>query len=108
MPLIENWDENLFINNKIFIDKDLKCKDNKVYSLKTCIFLSSYENNIIKYRNNKIKYKICGENEIHTWNGCINDFIKHFKLPKYPVLDYSCGKRKNNKIKNIEIIEIIK
>ena len=45
MPKIENY--FLWLNNPnqgVSLDKDLKCKGNKVYSLETCCFLTRSDN----------------------------------------------------------------
>lgn len=41
---IEGWDEELFLANKLRLDKDTKVKGNKVYSLNTCRWVSPEEN----------------------------------------------------------------
>ena len=46
LPFIEGWDEELFREGQLYLDKDRKSDpDNKIYSLETCIFLSATENN---------------------------------------------------------------
>jgi hypothetical protein len=53
LPKIEGYDEGLFFDRKLDLDKDKKQQgvENKIYSLETCCFLTRIENN--RFRGNK-------------------------------------------------------
>lgn len=55
MHLIEGFNENLIIQGKLVLDKDFKQmhKQNKVYSIKTCIWINKNENNLLQENQQK-------------------------------------------------------
>ena len=50
MSKIEGWDKNAFENKLLTLDKDIKQlgKKNKVYSVKTCLWVSSKNNSTVQ------------------------------------------------------------
>lgn len=45
LPKIEGYEEDAYINGRLELDKDLKFRDNKLYSLDTCMLVAKSENN---------------------------------------------------------------
>jgi hypothetical protein len=80
---IEGFDKEKIINNQIELDKDIKIKNNKIYSLITCIWVDKLKNNkhhaINQFQNHIIIDTV--ENNIYYIDNMKqfckeNDFIK--------------------------------
>lgn len=93
------WNEDLFLEGKIQLDKDTKqlFKENKIYSTDTCIWLNSSKNRGLHEKN--LSYLIKGvspEGEEYIFNG-IKSFAKKHGLTApdiYPCLNNNSKKHK--------------
>lgn len=80
VPLIPNFDYDNYMDGKLFLDKDLKSdKDNKIYSLETCTFLTRVENNRLA-NPGKYFYVVYPNGKIEEGIG-IKTFCKNYRLP---------------------------
>lgn len=102
LPLIDGYDEELFQNGEIVLDKDKKQFDlsysERVYSLNTCVFISQEENN--KFRNYEKGKKefvaISPEGKSFKVVG-IREFAKKYGLNHAAILMCIGGERKTHK-----------
>ena len=103
LSLIEGYDKDKFYKRTIFLDKDLKSINNKLYSLETCIFLTQHENQkqrTKEYNSKHIKIVVfpdgheeeienlsefCKLHNLHRQNaqGCLNGKQKQTKGYKF-------------------------
>lgn len=97
---VQGWNLEKFLNGELSLDKDSLIKNNKIYSVETCVFISKEENN--KYKPNQqkefiatspegIEFKIFNQSEfakIHNLNqtnisACLNGRMKTHKKWKF-------------------------
>lgn len=64
---IDGFDIDLFLNGELSLDKDIKNRDIMLYSLETCTFISSSENNKYKPNQQKLIVGISPENEVYEF-----------------------------------------
>lgn len=97
---IDGFDFELFINGCLSLDKDSKIRNNTIYSLENCKFISKEENNKFKPHQQKdaigispngIKYEFFNQSEFarehglkqSTINDCLNGRCKTHKKWKF-------------------------
>ena len=76
-PKIEGFDEQLFLNGDLVLDKDIKQrhKRSKIYSLNTCTWVSKHDNNVIQDSQQKPFIAISPTGERYReWN--ITEFAR--------------------------------
>ena len=76
---IDGFDIKLFLDGKLSLDKDMKSRDKKIYSLETCIFISSSENNKIKPNQQKLIIGISPTDEVYEFYNQ-SEFAKEHNL----------------------------
>jgi len=108
LPKIEGYDEKLFKEAKIELDKDYKQQDipfhEKVYSPETCIFLSKEKNNNVKKINQNDFKAISPEGEVYYgWDQTA--FAREHNLTPTCVNKVLKGKRNHHKGWTFEFIE---
>ena len=103
IPLIQGYDEELFKNKKLKLDKDILFKNsnnkNKIYSLETCMWITDKENQVQRAIEHNIKYKKYaifpdGHEELIL---NVTDFCKNNNLHRQNVNLCLNGKQKSTK-----------
>lgn len=95
---IDGFDEQLFIEGKIVLDKDTKQRfqENKVYSKETCIWISKQENNKIQDGQQREFYAQSPNGELfHDYN--ITDFANKHGLDRRHISGVLHGRCKTHK-----------
>lgn len=90
------WDEDKFLKGNLTLDKDSLFLGNKLYSIKTCKFITKEENN--KYKPNQQK-EIIGINPFGVTYNFFNqsEFAKIHSLRQTTISDCLNGKVKKHK-----------
>ena len=108
-PKINGYDEEKFLNNKLYLDKDIKSDNkNKCYCLEECLLVNNSENvkqankhqdhSFMKCENNPYAKKVAQYNKqgnlIKIWD-CIMDVERHLRINHSQISKCCRGKRKS-------------
>lgn len=93
---VDGWHEEFFLKGNLTLDKDSMIQGNKIYSIKTCRFITKEENN--KYKPSQQNH-IIGVNPngvvYHFYNQ--SEFAKLYNLRQTTISDCLKGKVKKHK-----------
>ena len=93
---IDGFDFDLFINGNLTLDKDSKIKNNNVYSLENCRFITKEENNKFKPHQQKDIIGISPEGIIYEFFNQ-SEFAREHNLRQSTIGDCLNGKCKTHK-----------
>lgn len=99
MKKIKGYDEELFQQHKIRLDKDILSKDQKIYSLKTTMWVSDLINQkqrTKEYNTKHSKFAVFPDGHIEQIYN-ISDFCKQHNLHRANVTNCLAGKQKTSK-----------
>lgn len=99
MPKISGFDDELFRQGKLRLDKDILSTENKVYSPQTCLWVSDLINQkrrTIEYNNKNKKYAVFPDGHTEEISN-ISDFCKTYGLHRQNVTLCFSGKQKSTK-----------
>lgn len=91
---IDGWNEQLFLQGKLTLDKDYKFKNNKVYSLNNCCFISREKNNKLKPQQQKDIIAMSPQGEYYYFSNQ-SDFAKKHNLQLSGIHNCLTGKWKH-------------
>lgn len=104
--LVDGWDKDLFDNGKIVLDKDKKqrFKNEKIYSLETCAWISSEENN--KYQDfQQNQFKAINKLGEIFYDYNITDFAKQHNLSRRQISAVLHGRYKTTQGWKFEFLD---
>lgn len=78
---VDGWDEELFLQGELHLDKDLKIKGNKVYSPETCMFVKREVNTKFRPNASRDITGLSPDNELHEFSN-YSEFGKIHGLDK--------------------------
>lgn len=96
LPQVEGWDLNLYLEGKIFLDKDYKCRENKEYSLDKCKFITISENNKYKPSQQRLTVGISPEGLRYEFYNQ-SEFARKHNLRQGSISECLNGKLKTHK-----------
>jgi hypothetical protein len=96
IQLLEGWNKKLFEAGKLQLDKDIKIKNNKLYSRSTCILVTQAEN--LAYQPSKMRNFVGTSPNGKSYNGYnVNEFARKFKLRARTILKVLHGQFSQHK-----------
>ena len=101
VPNIKGFDYQLFLEGKLVLDKDTKYGNGKVYSLRTCEFVSKEDSNkrIFSRRHN---FKATSPNGEIFYSNSIKDFSEEHNLRASTISDCLKGRVKKHRCWSFE------
>jgi hypothetical protein len=96
LPHVDGYDEDLFDGGELFLDKDIKQQGfcTKVYSARTCVFVSALENSNEASKPIRYKFKAISPSGVETTHENIAQFSKTNGLSSSRVGEHIRGKVK--------------
>lgn len=93
---VQGWNETLYIEGKLALDKDSLITNNKVYSPETCCFITLEENNKIKPNQQRL---MCGWDKLGNYYEFYNqsDFARTHNLTQTSISDCLKGRLKTHR-----------
>lgn len=99
MKIISGFDEDLFLQGKLRLDKDILSNGNKIYSPQTTMWVSETTNQkqrVAEYNNKNKKYAIFPDGHVELILN-VTDFCKKYNLHRQNVNLCLAGKQKQTK-----------